>query len=193
MYGSNAMVGEIRAAYRPMPRIAGPAVTVSIPGGSFQMLKMGMQQTRPGDVLVVNARGSTAFAMWGGNVSVGMTNRGVKAVVIDGCARDVADIQETAFPLFCRGTAPNSPPPQGPGEVNFPIACGGVVVNPGDIVVADQEGVVVVPREAAEEVLRRVRKVREGFALLQPILQRGEITNIEAIERSVRDQGAQIL
>lgn len=65
MYGSGSMIGEIRAAYRPMGRIAGPAVTVSLPTGSFPMLKMGMQQTRAGDVLVVNSRGATTYAMWG--------------------------------------------------------------------------------------------------------------------------------
>ncbi len=193
MYGSGAMVGEIHAAYKPMPRVAGPAVTVSIPSGSLPLLKMGMQQTRQGDVLVANARGAGSFAVWGGNVSVGMFHRGVRAVVIDGCARDIADIQATGLPLFIRGTSPNSPPSQGPGEVNFPTACGGVVVNPGDIVVADEEGVVVVPREAAEEVLRRARALQEGFARVQPVLRRGEVTNIEAIESGFLELGCQIL
>jgi regulator of RNase E activity RraA len=193
MYGSGAMVWEIGAAYRPMPRVAGPAVTVSLPTGSFPMLKMGMQQTQAGDVLVVSTRGATTYAMWGGNVSVGMVHRGVKGIVIDGCARDVGDAQAAGFPIFCRGIAANAPPMQGPGEVNVPIACGGVVVNPGDIVVADEEGVVVVPQEAAEEIVRRARDQQERYAKLGPVLRRGEVTNIENIERDVRQQGCQIL
>jgi 4-hydroxy-4-methyl-2-oxoglutarate aldolase len=193
MYGSGAMVGEIGAAYRPMPRVAGPAVTVSAPTGSFPLLKMGMQQTRAGDVLVVNTRGATTYAIWGGNVSVGMVHRGVIAVVIDGCARDIGDAQAAGFPIFCRGTASNAPPLQGPGEVNVPIACGGTVVNPGDIVVADEDGVVVVPQAAAEEIIRRARDQQERYAKLGPVLRRGEVTNIEHIERDMREQGCQIV
>jgi 4-hydroxy-4-methyl-2-oxoglutarate aldolase len=193
MYGSGAMIGEIRAAYRPMPRIAGPAVTVSLPTGSFPMLKMGMQQTQAGDVLVVSTRGAMSYAMWGGNVSVAMAHRGLKGIVIDGYARDVGDAQEAGFPIFCRGAVANSPPMQGQGEVNVPIACGGVVVNPGDIIVADEDGVVAVPQSAAREIIRRARDQQERYAALRPIMLRGEVTNIENIEREVRDQGCQIL
>lgn len=191
MFGSAAMVGEIAAAYRPMPRVAGPAVTVSLPTGSFAVLKMGMQQTHAGDVLVVNARGAANYAMWGGNVSLGMAHRGVKAVVIDGCARDIPDAQATGFPVFCRGIAPNAPPTQGPGEVNVPVACGGIVVNPGDIVVADEDGIVVVPQVAAQAVIRRARDQQQRYAALSPVLRRGEVTNIITIERDLREQGCQ--
>ena len=193
MYGSGTLVGEIRAAYRPMTRIAGPAVTVSLPTGSFPMLKMGMQQTQPGDVLVVTTRGATTYAMWGGNVSLGMASRGVKGIVIDGYARDVGDAQEAGFPIFCRGTVANAPTMSGPGEVNVPIACGGVVVNPGDIVVADEDGIVVVPPAAAEAIIRRARDQRERYARMEPAQRRGEVTNIENIERDVREQGCQIV
>jgi 4-hydroxy-4-methyl-2-oxoglutarate aldolase len=193
MYGTGAMSSEIRAAYTPMPRIAGPAVTVSLPTGSFPMLKMGMQQTEAGDILVVNARAASTYAVWGGNISLGMARRGVKGIVIDGYARDVPDIQATGLPLFCRGSVANICPLQGPGEVNVPIACGTTVVNPGDIIVADEEGVVVVPRGAARSIVQAAHDLHERHMKVQPILQRGEVTNIDNIERAFREEGCQIV
>lgn len=193
MYGTGAMTAEIRAAYTPMPRIAGPAVTVSLPTGSFPMLKMGMQQTQAGDILVVNARAASTYAIWGGNISLGMARRGVKGVVIDGYARDVPDIQATGLPLFCRGTVANISPLTGPGEVNVPIACGTTVVNPGDIIVADAEGIVVVPAAVAAAIIQAAHELHERHMSVQPILQRGEVTNIENIERAFREEGCQIV
>ena len=75
----------------------------------------------------------------------------------------------------------------------MPVACGGVVVNPGDIIVADEDGVVVVPPAAAAEIVRRARDQQERYARLGPVLRRGEVTNIANIERDVREQGCQIL
>ena len=117
------------------------------------MLKMGMQQTEAGDILVVNARAASTYAVWGGNISLGMARRGVKGIVIDGYARDVPDIQATGSP--CSVAAPLRTSARSRGrEVNVPIACGTTVVNPGDIIVADEEGVVVVPRGAARSIVQ---------------------------------------
>jgi regulator of RNase E activity RraA len=148
-----------------------------------------MEQTRPGDVMVVNARGIAAFAVWGGNVSKGMKRRGCAGVVIDGAARDPEEAQAAGFPIFARTQATASPPPDGPGEINVPVACGGVVVRPGDIIVADLNGVVAVPQEAAEWVLAQASELRARFAKIQPVLERGEVTNIAAIVDGLQRQG----
>ncbi|MGQ0571931.1 MAG: RraA family protein [Armatimonadota bacterium] len=189
MRGAYTLDPTIRPLW-PFPgRIAGPAVTVVVPQGSLNPIKYAMEQTHPGDVMVVNARGIAAFAVWGGNVSKGMKHRGCAGVVIDGAARDPEEAQAVGFPIFARTQATASPPYDGAGEVNVAVACGGVVVRPGDIIVADVNGIAAVPQEAAEWVLAQVADLRARFAKIQPVLERGEVTTIAAITDGLRRQG----
>ena len=189
MHGAGAMGAEIRPLYLPIRKIAGPAVTVSVPNATLSVVKLGMQQTQSGDVVVVNARGSTTWALWGGNMSRSMSRRGLSGAILDGAARDPSESRDADFPVFCRATAVNAPPSEGPGEVNVPIACGGVVVFPGDIIIGDENGIVVIPLAEAEWVLEKVVELKTKRASLQPILERGEVTNIEAITKSLLGQG----
>jgi regulator of RNase E activity RraA len=187
--GACALDPAIRPMWPFAGRIAGPAVTVAVPQGSLNPIKFAMEQVRPGDIMVVNARGIAAFAVWGGNVSKGMKHRGCAGVIIDGAGRDPEEAQAVGFPIFARSVATAAPPNDGPGEVNVPVACGGVVVRPGDIIVADRNGVVAVPQEAAEWVLQQAAELRSRFAKIQPVLERGEVTNIAAITDGLRRQG----
>ncbi|HET7603534.1 MAG TPA: RraA family protein [Gemmatimonadales bacterium] len=181
----------LHPAYLPLGRIAGPAVTVSLPVGGINMLKMAMELTQAGDVLVVDVRGDTSAAMWGGNVSLGMRSRGVRGVIVDGAIRDVSQLRELGFPAWSRGVAApaqNSSSPR--GEINVPIACGGVVVNPGDIVVADEDGIVVVAPSAADEVLDKAKKVAAKLASWEPELSQGRIPDIDTIRKEIEANGA---
>ncbi|MGH2406322.1 MAG: RraA family protein [bacterium] len=189
MRGAYTLDPAIRPIWPFAGRIAGPAVTVTVPQGSLNPIKFAMQQTRPGDIMVVNARGNTAFAVWGGNVSKGMKRRGALGVIIDGAGRDPEEAQAAGFPIFARAQATASPPYEGPGEVNVPVACGGVVIRPGDIIVADLNGVVAVPQDAAEWVLQQAVELRRRFAAIQPVLERGEVTNIANITQGLEQQG----
>jgi regulator of RNase E activity RraA len=172
----------LRAAYPEVSPVIGPAVTVSIPIGGINMIKLGMQQTQPGDILVVSGQGDGTSAMWGGNLSRGLKARGVAALVIDGAVRDVSEIREAEFPVFSRGIATAAGPIDTvAGEINVPIACGGVVVNPGDIVIADEDGIVVIPPTAAHQVAAAARRLMEQHASAQPVLLRGEVTRIDEI------------
>ncbi len=192
MNRAGTMVG-IRAVYAPIKSIAGPAVTVSIPAGGINMVKMGIQQTKPGDILVVSAQSDTTYAMLGGNISLGMQARGVKGFIIDGAVRDVSELRELDFPTFARGVATAAADLGGPrGEVNVPIACGGVVVNPGDIVVADEDGIVVVPGAVAEEVAAGVRSLHAKHEDAKVVLRRGDVTAIDLITRDFINQGLAI-
>jgi len=170
-------------------RIAGPAVTVAVPRGAFNVIKFGMQQTREGDVMVINAWGLNTFAVWGGNVSRGMKRRGVAGVIIDGAARDPEEAESIEFPVFARSQATATPPLEGPGEVNVPVACGNVVIHPGDIIVADANGIVSIPPAAAEWVLRQVADLKQRHARIQPVLERGEVTSIDTITEALVKQG----
>ncbi|HUY99875.1 MAG TPA: hypothetical protein VMU89_05960 [Thermomicrobiaceae bacterium] len=189
----NTLDHAIGPIFRPIPRIAGPAVTVSIPTGALSVLKEAVQRTAPGDVLVVNACGNPTAAVIGGNICRGMLHRGVAGLIVDGALRDVSEIRADGLASFARSVATFPGPQDGPGEVNVPIACGGVVVNPGDIVVADEDGIVVVPPARAAEVLARVAAVEAGFAAAQDVLLRGEVTGIDDIEAAMRAEGCEFV
>jgi regulator of RNase E activity RraA len=193
MHDANIMDPGIRPIYEPMAPIIGPAVTVSIPRCThFHLFKLGAQQTRPGDVLVINARGDLTSGLTGGNVCRGLRARGLAGVIVDGAVRDVEETRATGLPVYARGVTPRGGSVYGAGEVNVPIACGGVVVNPGDIIIADRDGVAVVPPAAVDEVLALVEKGKAAHVQLQPVLARGEITNVENITTKLVELGCVI-
>ena len=112
----------------------------------------------PGDVIVVDTSDSNLTAVLGDLISTKARHRGIAGFVVDGLVRDIEAIAELeGFPVFARGVTPIGPLHRGPGELNYPIAAGGIVVHPGDLVVGDGNGIVVVPRESMQDVLDRLR------------------------------------
>jgi 4-hydroxy-4-methyl-2-oxoglutarate aldolase len=146
----------IRPLWTPMPRIAGPAYTVRTVKHDNLMLHAAIYHAEPGDVIVVQA-GDDKMAVAGGNVCAVAQRRGVGGFVVDGVIRDVVESRGRGFPVFARGISPITGRQDGPGEIGGPITCGGVRVNPADVVVADEEGIVVIPRARAETVLKNAR------------------------------------
>jgi 4-hydroxy-4-methyl-2-oxoglutarate aldolase len=155
------MDSQIRPIFQGAPRIVGPAVTVTVPPGDFLMISAALTKVRPGDVLVIDGRGDTSRAVWGEYFSTWARGLGVTGVVIDGASRDAGDIESLGFPVFARATIPRKPTMDGHGELNVPVSCGGVCVLPGDIIVGDREGVIVIPLRHLEKVLKRVRVTAE--------------------------------
>jgi len=141
----------IREMWPRIPRIAGPAYTVSCPPGDNLMLHAAIYRAEPGSVIVVQA-GDTDYAMSGGNVCATAQQRGIAGFVIDGVIRDVAEVREAEFAVFARGLSPVPGKKQALGTLNQPISCGGVQVHPGDIVVADEEGIAVIPAAQQEDI-----------------------------------------
>jgi regulator of RNase E activity RraA len=158
----NLMDSAIQAVHPNIPRVVGPAVTVQVPPGDFLMIPEAMTKARPGDVLVIDAGGETKRSVWGEYFSTWAKGIGLAGLIIDGATRDVTDIEVLGFPVFARATTPRKPTMSGPGEVNVPISCGGVCVIPGDIVVADREGIIVVPLRHLDRVLASVRVTAAG-------------------------------
>lgn len=146
----------IRPLWTPVPRVAGPAYTVRTVKHDNLMLHTAIYHAEPGDVIVVQA-GDDRMAVAGGKVCAVAQRRGVAAFVVDGVVRDLAATRGRSFPVFARGVSPIPGGQDGPGEIGGPITCGGVRVNPGDVVVADEEGLVVVARARAETVLKNAR------------------------------------
>jgi regulator of RNase E activity RraA len=176
-----------------MPSFVGPAVTVNAPDGALYIRKMGMEMTEAGDVLVIAGRGNTNYAMLGGNISKGLKHRGLVGAVIDGAIRDVQDIQSVEFPVHACGVAIRTGPRPGTGEVNVPVAVGDCVVFPGDIIVADEEGIVAVPSTFAKSVLERVEQVNKYHADIQIALERGEVVNIDEVRKELEFSGCEFV
>lgn len=152
------MDSGIRPLYKPMPRLVGLALTVKAIPGDNLTIHGALQMVQPGDVLVVDWRGSTECCGTGAGSLMSPIQRGLVGAVVDGGWRDIEEVQAAGFPLFGRSISAFSPPKDQPGEINVPVSCGGVVVDAGDIVVADEEGVVVVPRAYAEQVANALRE-----------------------------------
>ena len=137
--------------------MCGPAVTVRVRPGDNLMLHKAMTLAHPGEVIVVDAGGDLTTAVAGGLMRLSAIERGLGGFVIDGAIRDIADWAAGELPVYARGHVPRGPSKDGPGEINVPIACAGLAVNPGDLMVGDADGVVAVPRDRLPEVLSGVR------------------------------------
>lgn len=135
--------------------MAGTAVTARSRGGDNLTYLRALEFCRPGDVLVIDAGGDLNNAVVGGILSFYAASVGLAGVVIDGALRDVAEIRERDFPVYARGVTHRGPYKDGPGEINVPISVGGMVVNPGDIVVGDQDGLLAIPQQGIEELIEK--------------------------------------
>ena len=163
---------NIRPLYRPI-KMVGQAVTVSSPPTDNGIFVDALERASKGDVLVIDRQGDLRHASWGGILSLAAKQRGLAGVVIDGAATDWREITEMRFPVFCRHLSALTTRRQGlGGTIGEGVACGGITVHSGDIIIGDEDGVVVVPPQRAEEVLRlgrekELQETRMRQALLQ--------------------------
>jgi 4-hydroxy-4-methyl-2-oxoglutarate aldolase len=133
--------------------IVGPAVTVDLDAFDHLMCIAAIGVARPGDVIVVAARGLTDLAVWGGGLTMSAKNVGVEAIVVDGAVMDTRAILAREVPVFCRGSHPAHGTREKPGSVNVPVTVGDVIVHPGDLILGDLDGLMVVRRDDAARVL----------------------------------------
>ena len=154
-------------------KLAGTAMTVNLRAADNLMLHKAIGQCGKGYVLVADAKGNTSNACWGDLMTRAAIRMQIEGAVVDGVVRDLADLRQLGYPVFALGVVPAGVNREGPGEINVPISCGGVVVNPGDLILGDEDGVVVVPRQKIEAVLQaaeakaageesRIREIGEG-------------------------------
>ena len=163
----------------------GYALTVKNKLGDWQAAIRTIDQAEPGDFLVMDAHSNPEIACWGGLNSYASKLKGVVGAVIDGAARDVEEIKELEFPVFARKIVPRDGEGEGceKSEVGVPVNCGGLHVKPGDIIIGDDDGVVVVPLEEAEGVLEKTLVVKEIEEEVRDNLSKGMLYQ-EAIRRA---------
>ena len=164
------------SALSPSMKLAGPALTVEVRAGDNLMIHAALLLAKPGDVLVIDGKADRTCALMGAIMVNQCKAIGIAGIVIDGPVRDSEEIREMGFPVFSLGTNPNGPTKLVPGRINWPVSVGGVAINPGDLVVGDADGVVVVEREKAESLLdlaatklaeetKRIDAIRKGEQL----------------------------
>jgi 4-hydroxy-4-methyl-2-oxoglutarate aldolase len=164
-----ALDGRI-APLAPTMRMAGPAFTVEVRAGDNLMIHAAMAMAKPGDVLVIDGKGDRTCALMGSIMINACKQLKLAGVVIDASIRDTDELRELGFPVYAVGANPNGPTKFVPGRINWPVSCGGVTVRPGDLVVGDADGVVVIEREKAQSLLElATRKVADERKRLDDI------------------------
>jgi 4-hydroxy-4-methyl-2-oxoglutarate aldolase len=156
-------------------RVAGPALTAVCPPGDNLTIHAAVAAARPGDVLVVQCNDPN-YGVWGEVLSVAAMSRGIVALVLDGSVRDLAAIRALDFPVLARGTCLRGTVKEANGVVNVPITCGGALVRPGDIIVGDESGIVVIPPQAAEQIATRAEERVRKEAIMMDQLRSGRTT-----------------
>ncbi|MEO8546326.1 MAG: RraA family protein [Burkholderiaceae bacterium] len=171
--------------HRPGPQtMAGTALTIKSRGGDNLTYLRALEFCRPGDVLVIDAGGDITNAVVGGILSFYAATIGASGVVLDGAIRDIAEIRERDFPVYARGINHRGPYKDGPGEINVPVSIGGMVVNPGDIIVGDQDGLLAFPVAGVESLIERAKaQLRKEEETMQAMREgRWDRSFIDALE-----------
>jgi RraA family protein len=166
---------------RPFHRsgvMAGTALTVQTRAGDNLMIHKALDLVRPGDVIVVDGDGDTTRALIGEIMATIASTRGAAGLVINGAIRDAGAIGKSDFPVFARAAIHRGPYKNGPGEINVSVSIGGLVVNPGDIVVGDDDGVVAFPQAIAATLLQAVRTQEKKEADILKSIHEGRYTGV---------------
>ncbi len=179
--------GRIQALSKKM-KVAGPAFTVEVRPGDNLMIHAALALAQPGDVIVVDGKGDLSCALTGALMSAHAKKAGIAGFVIYGAVRDTEECAAGDFPIFAAGANPNGPLKNSPGRINWPVSVAGTTVNPGDLVVGDADGVVVLERELAAAVVAGAQAKVDAEAQRMAAIGRGELAQSWVVD-SLRSLG----
>lgn len=168
--------------------LCGPAVTVRVRPGDNLMIHKALMMVEPGDVLVIDGGGDVTQALVGGLMRTTCIFKKLGGLVIDGAVRDLTEWAEDGMPIFAKGHTHRGPSKDGPGEVNIPVSCAGLVVLPGDLIVGDADGVIAVPAAEAADVLQRTRAHLQKEAKIRETNRTGS-ADPERFDAVLREKG----
>jgi 4-hydroxy-4-methyl-2-oxoglutarate aldolase len=161
----------------PGAKVAGAALTVRCHVGDNLTLHKAIELSQPGDVIVADAGGyKETGGMWGEIMALAARKRGIAGLIIDGAVRDVPILRELGFPVFARTASPGTTVKKSFGSINRPITCGGILINPGDVILADADGVVAIPASRAAEVLKAGRERDQREIRIKQLIEEGKST-----------------
>jgi len=166
--------GRIQPLAKGM-KVAGPAFTVEVRPGDNLMIHAALVLAKPGDVIVVDGKGDLSCALSGSLMAAHAQKTGIAGFVIDGAVRDTGECAQGTFPIFAAGANPNGPLKNSGGRINWPVSLAGTPVNPGDLIVGDADGVVVVPREMAAQIVSAAQAKLDSEAERMKAIGRGEL------------------
>lgn len=154
LYNMSADISPVN----PVDSMVGSAFTVKLPIGDNLIFHKALDMAQPGDIIIVDGAGAMDRSLAGEIMMTFLEKKGIAGVVVDGTMRDYDAISKMKMPIYCKGITPQGPFKNGPGEIGVPVCCGGIVVFPGDIIVGDSDGIVVIRQEDALEVLTAAQK-----------------------------------
>lgn len=191
---SCAMNPRIRLVSQPKAQMmAGPAFTVKGRAGDNLTLHAALNLCGEGDVLAVSNEEDNTRALMGEVMMAYLKyTKKIAGIVLDGPIRDIDEIETWDFPVYCTGTTPGGPYKEGPGEINVPVSCGGVSVHPGDIILADPDGVIVIPRQDAPSVLEEAKQFQAADEKKLAAAKSGT-ANRAWVEKALMEKGFEII
>ncbi len=174
-------------------KMAGPAFTVQVHTADILMVSKALAECPAGHVLVIDGHGEKNTALWGGLTTMSALRKEMAGVVVDGAIRDLADIRASQLPVFARAVVPNAGGAQYVGKLQVPVACGGMVVHPGDWLVGDDDGVVVIPAARLEEALETATRIVQAEKRIAKAIQAGvDVATLLRVDETIARKALEI-